>query len=297
MDGDAKDMKNHCAANPPISDLGASASWNGWGNDVANTRFQSAKTAGISADAVPRLKVKWAFGFPHATAAHAQPAVVAGRVFVGSNAGWVYSLDANTGCLYWSYKLKAMTRDAFSFGPVKGHPGRQRMAYSSAICADSLYGLDAQTGKELWVTRADDHFTSRVTGAPTLYEGKLFVPIASWGRIQREAAGVSMLHVARERCGAGREHRQTAMEVLHDVRSAETDWEEFDGHTVVWAVGRFGVERADDRREATRGAVRNGRGCGGSGSQDERCDCGRGHQQAASCCGHIKRNRTMCIWQ
>ena len=159
-EGDAKQMKNHCAANPPISDPAASPSWNGWGNDAGNTRFQSAKAAGITADAVPRLKVKWAFGFPLATAAHAQPAVVSGRVFVGSNAGWVYSLDANTGCVYWSYKLKAMTRDAFSFGPVKGQ-GSTTYGVFIGDLRGFAYGLDAQTGKELWVARADNHFTSR----------------------------------------------------------------------------------------------------------------------------------------
>jgi polyvinyl alcohol dehydrogenase (cytochrome) len=178
-DGDAKQMMNQCKANPPISDPAAAPAWNGWGNDVANTRFQSAKSAGLTSDTVPRLKVKWAFGFPHATAASAQPAIVAGRVFVGSNAGWVYSLDAATGCVYWSYKLKAMTRDAFSFGPVKGH-GSTTYGVFIGDLRGFAYGLDAQTGQELWVTRADNHFTSRITGAPTLYDGKLFVPIASW---------------------------------------------------------------------------------------------------------------------
>jgi polyvinyl alcohol dehydrogenase (cytochrome) len=98
---------------------------------------------------------------------------------VGSNAGWVYSLDAATGCVYWSYKLKSMTRNSVSFGPVKGHGSTAYAVYIGDL-RGFAYGLDAQTGKELWVTRADNHFTSRITGATTLYDGKLFVPIASW---------------------------------------------------------------------------------------------------------------------
>src|SRR5438093_488060 len=38
--------------------------WNGWGVNIANTRFQESAAAGLSAADVPRLKLKWAFGFP-----------------------------------------------------------------------------------------------------------------------------------------------------------------------------------------------------------------------------------------
>src|SRR5579864_7133654 len=34
--------------------------WNGWGVTVTNTRFQPATEAGLTADDVPRLKLKWA---------------------------------------------------------------------------------------------------------------------------------------------------------------------------------------------------------------------------------------------
>ena len=185
-DGDARQMPNQCPSNPPLADPAAEPAWNGWGNDSSNTRFQPAKAAGIAADQAPRLKLKWAFGFPHGTSASAQPTIVSGRVFVGSNAGWVYSLDAATGCVYWSYKPKAMMRNAISFGPVKGH-GTTRYAVYFGDQRGFTYGVDAQTGKELWVARADDHFTSVVTGAPTLYEGRLFVPISHWESMNAKA--------------------------------------------------------------------------------------------------------------
>lgn len=85
--GDAKNMPNVCASHPPVRDLNAPA-WNGWG-DLANTRFQPAKAAGLSAGQVSRLRLKWAFGFPNATALYGQT-IVDGRVFVSSNAGYVY---------------------------------------------------------------------------------------------------------------------------------------------------------------------------------------------------------------
>src|SRR5215216_4427330 len=114
--GDAKNMPNVCASHPPVRDLSAPA-WNGWG-DLSNTRFQPAKAAGLSAGQVSRLKLKWAFGFPNATALYGQT-IVDGRVFVSSNAGYVYSLDAETGCIHWSLKSNAVVRSGIVIGPLK----------------------------------------------------------------------------------------------------------------------------------------------------------------------------------
>ena len=60
--GDAKNMPNRCAERPPVRDMNAPA-WNGW-SDLSNTRFQSAKDAGLTAGKVSRLKLKWALVFP-----------------------------------------------------------------------------------------------------------------------------------------------------------------------------------------------------------------------------------------
>src|SRR5688572_13853133 len=98
---DAASMRNQCRPKA-LGDPMAGPRWNGWGADVHNTRFQPAAMAGLSADQVPRLKLKWAFAFPNSTVAYGPPTVVGGRVYVGSEAGFVYSLDAATGCVYWS---------------------------------------------------------------------------------------------------------------------------------------------------------------------------------------------------
>src|SRR5262249_47531827 len=92
-----------CAVKPgPIGRLAQKASWNGWGVDATNARYQP--RPGITAAEVPNLKLKWAFGFPGGTQAYGNPVIVSGRVFVGSDNGTVYSLDSSTGCLYWAFK-------------------------------------------------------------------------------------------------------------------------------------------------------------------------------------------------
>ena len=172
--GDMKNMPNACAGKPVVHYVTA-GSWNGWG-DNSNTRFQSAKDAGLTAGKVSRLKLKWAFGFPGATALYGQT-VMDGRVFVSSNAGYVYALDAESGCIQWSYKSPAVVRSGITLGPLK--PGSSRTAAFFGDIRGFAYALDATTGEVIWRAPADNHPLARVTGNPRLYEGRLYVPLAS----------------------------------------------------------------------------------------------------------------------
>jgi polyvinyl alcohol dehydrogenase (cytochrome) len=176
--GDANSMPNRCPGNPPLASI-AGPAWNGWGNGLANDRFQSSAAAGLTATNVAQLKLRWAFGFPGGTSAYGQPSAVAGRVFVGTDTGFVYSLDAATGCIYWSFHSLAGVRNAMTVGPIKASGHGRYAVYFGDIKAN-VYALDAQSGEQIWSTHVGDHFTARVTAAPALYAGRLYVPISSW---------------------------------------------------------------------------------------------------------------------
>jgi polyvinyl alcohol dehydrogenase (cytochrome) len=177
--GRAESMPNRCASNPSLGDPSTGPAWNGWGAVRENTRFQTAKSAGLTLKQVPELKLKWAFGFPHGVSAYGQPTVVAGRIFLGSDIGYVYSLDASTGCVYWSYQAKSSVRTAMTVAPVKGSGGTKYAVYFGDMRGNA-YALDASTGRLLWTQRVADHFLSRITGAPALYEGRLYVPVSAF---------------------------------------------------------------------------------------------------------------------
>lgn len=149
----------------------AGPQWNGWGVDLDNSRFQPARDARITAEQVPKLKLKWAFGFPATFTAYSQPVVVGSRVFIGSPAGFVYSLDAATGCTHWSFQADAGVRSAITIGPGD-------IAYFGDLHAQ-VYALDATTGKLLWKKALDNHPVARITGSPKLYEGRIYVPVSS----------------------------------------------------------------------------------------------------------------------
>ena len=91
-----------CTTVPAFTIAADAPAWSGWSPTSANTRFQTAAQAGLSGESVPKLKLKWAFGFPDATSAWSQPTVAGGRLFVGSQNGTVYALDARSGCIIWS---------------------------------------------------------------------------------------------------------------------------------------------------------------------------------------------------
>jgi len=92
-----------------------SAQWNGWGHGPDNTRYQPEPA--IRASDVPKLALKWAFGYSSG-AEFGQPTVVDGRLFVASSTGRIYSLDAKTGCSYWTYDAAAGSRTAVLIGEL-----------------------------------------------------------------------------------------------------------------------------------------------------------------------------------
>lgn len=148
--------------------------WTGWGGDSNNSHFQT--KPGLTATDVPKLKLKWAFGFPKDPVASSQPAVVGGRLFVGSASGAVYSLDAATGCIYWTYSTGgAGVRTAISIGKL---PNGKWAAYFGDLRA-TAHAVDAETGAPLWKIKLDEHPAARITGAPALVNGRLYVPMSS----------------------------------------------------------------------------------------------------------------------
>lgn len=176
--GDPKNFPNHCSSNPPMSDPYAGPFWSGWSADIENTRFQKTEVAGMTKGDVPNLKLKWAFGFPLGISAYSPPAIASGRVFVGTDIGWVYSLNAKSGCVYWGYQTGITVRPALSIGPVSG-AGNAKYAVYFGDAKANVYALDAQTGKQLWKRKVDEFFLARITAAPKLYNGRLYVPVSS----------------------------------------------------------------------------------------------------------------------
>ncbi len=175
-------MTGWCASGPASRDLLEPTRWSGWGVDAGNSRYQT--RPGVTAEQVPTLALKWAFAFPNGTSAWGQPAVSNSRLFIGSDNGHVYALSATTGCVYWSFEAQAGVRTAISIGPLGGpttgpESASARWAVYFGDLKGNVYAVDADSGALVWTKRADPHPLTRITGAPTLADGRLYVPLSS----------------------------------------------------------------------------------------------------------------------
>lgn len=176
--GSAAKMPNHCNNNPDLAMPRGDAGWNGWSTGLGNDRYQPGANADLTAEQVPQLKLKWAFGFPNASTMYGQPTVVAGRLFIGSDNAYVYSLNPDTGCVYWSFHAKSGVRTSPAIAAVTGHPGAKYAAYFGDM-RGNVYAVDARTGKLLWTRKVTTHEYARISNGPALYGHRLYVPISA----------------------------------------------------------------------------------------------------------------------
>ncbi|HMV84198.1 MAG TPA: PQQ-binding-like beta-propeller repeat protein [Blastocatellia bacterium] len=171
---DPSQLANRCQAPGGPINLKAPG-WNGWGKDLDSTRYQP--QPGLKAEDVSRLKVKWAFAYP-ATMAIGQPTIIGNRLYVTTDSGQVINLNAQSGCAYWAINVGAPVRTAVSVGALPAGSGAKFAAYFGDERA-TVHAVDAETGKELWKIKLDDHIVARITGSPVLHGNRLYVPVSS----------------------------------------------------------------------------------------------------------------------
>jgi polyvinyl alcohol dehydrogenase (cytochrome) len=147
--------------------------WNGWGADLTQSRAQPNAMARLAPADVARLRVKWVYGMADTITMFAQPTIFGGRVFVGGQK--VVSLDAATGCLIWEFSPDAPVRTATTIGMGESNAWT---VYFGDLRAN-LYAVDAVTGALRWRKSLESHPAARITGAPTLYLDRLYVPMSS----------------------------------------------------------------------------------------------------------------------
>ena len=192
--------------------------WNGWGAAVTNARFQPAAHARLAAADVPRLRLRWAFGYPNSASAQTQPTVVGGRLFAASERGVVYALDARTGCTHWSFEAQTGVRSAMTVGRLPD--GRHAVFFGDFNA--NVYALDAASGAEIWRRDVDTHVAAphhRSAGAArrTAVRSGLVSRRVAGGR-----PGVPLLHVPRQPRHAPRGDRRGRLAGVHHPGSTGT---------------------------------------------------------------------------
>jgi polyvinyl alcohol dehydrogenase (cytochrome) len=155
--------------------IGASPSpaWNGWGPDLANTRYTT--TSGITLNQVGKLKLKWAYAFEGDVSAFGAPTVLGRTLFIGSAGGAVQALSTDTGCVRWIYQASGPVRSAMVAVPN----GKTHVLVFTDLTGWA-YGVEAESGKLLWKKKPEPHESTRLTGSAAVHDGVVFIPAASW---------------------------------------------------------------------------------------------------------------------
>lgn len=159
-----------CSTQDRKDEGSSSAYWPGFSLDVRNNR--SVKRS-FTTDDTQALKLAWTFTYPDTqywNGAANPLAIAEGRIFAASVNKWVYALDAQTGCAFWTFEADGRIRSNVA------------VADGTAVFGDLLgnvYALDSETGKLIWRQKADFQANARITGSLTVHKGRVYVPVSS----------------------------------------------------------------------------------------------------------------------
>ena len=164
------------ALSATAADAGSRASWSMSGQGITNWRYQPDEHKLTQGNVKSQLGVKWV-----ATLAgdiSATPAVVDDVVYVPDWGGKFSALDATTGAVIWQDDVATLTG-------VAGAKSRTSPAVSGNLVVfgtqkgGRLVAVDKNTGEPRWVTQLDSHELAIVTQSPTIYNGRVYVGVAS----------------------------------------------------------------------------------------------------------------------
>src|SRR3954468_9308815 len=129
--------------------------WPTYGHDLTNSRHQSSEKVISAADA-PLLSPTWAFSTTRAGGEGditGTPIVSGGCLFVATNRGWVFALNADTGEPVWKAKLpKGGTANA-SVGIAERRSHKVRVKVKKRVRVKSKRGSRRKRYRTKWVVR------------------------------------------------------------------------------------------------------------------------------------------------
>jgi len=94
----------------------------------------------------------------------------------GSHNGEVLALDQDSGCVRWTFQASSEVRTAIVSDDADAS-GEQQLYFGDVL--GNAYAISAHTGELVWRTRADDHPNATITGTPSLFEDRLYVPVSA----------------------------------------------------------------------------------------------------------------------
>jgi polyvinyl alcohol dehydrogenase (cytochrome) len=162
--------------------------WRKYGHDWSNTRHQD-KEATITVAKAPTLAPAWTFssvGSGGAGDFTATPVIADGCLYAGSNSGWVYALNADTGELVWKVQLplggginSSLTVDGGVIYAAVSRTGRTSGCTGDSCQGPYVVALDQATGATKWTSLPTDEQPGADSyTSPVVYDGLVLVGVS-----------------------------------------------------------------------------------------------------------------------
>lgn len=163
-----------CKGDVAKIDADAMVSAQTWGLGHKNLRRQTAEESGLKTADFSKLELAWAFALPQTPSMRSQPVIAGNTIYVASaDAGRLYALDTQSGCLKWQFEAVYPLRSSLTYGEINSKP-----VIVMGDTVGAVVTVDAITGKQLWRTDVRMHDGNRITGAPVIYQGRVFAPLS-----------------------------------------------------------------------------------------------------------------------
>src|SRR5262245_41308577 len=150
-------------------------SWSMSGQGVTNWRYQPDEKK-INADNVKSLTPAWVSTL--AGDISATPAVVGGVVYVPDWGGKFSAVNASTGAIIWQDDVAGVSGVAGALSRTSPAVSGNSVVFGTQK-GGRLVSVNKNTGAVNWVTQLSSHPLAIVTQSPTVYNGRVYVGVAS----------------------------------------------------------------------------------------------------------------------
>ena len=262
-DSPAPPAPKMCSTTPP-----ADTSWNGWGVSEnqcalsARDRRETLRRRRRPAESEVGVRLcRRRRG--RGAAEHRGTPRARGERHRDRSTRWIF----REGCVYWTYEADAKVRTAVALGTIGGI-----QAGFFGDVGGTVYSVDVMTGRLRWKRKVDEHPVARVTGTPTLHEGRLYVPVSSGEEFVGADPKYPCCTFRGSVVALDAASGEVAWKTYVIPESAEADPHEQDWDAALRTVGSRHLVVADGRREDRHDLRRHRRQLFRSGGGDERRD-------------------------
>lgn len=202
-------MQTHqCEGNTATLTKGSPIISGNWGQGGHhNRRYMNAASSGIDRQSIKQLDMAWSLALPKVVDMRSQPVLTENTLYVGTKRGDLFALHAKSGCIQWHTKVLGPVRSGLVLTDT---PNGRLLFFGDAL--SQMYAVDAYTGKIRWRKDVSLFPTSIITGTPTYYDGRIYVPVSSY---EVAAAGMAQYPCCRSHGAV----------VALDAQSGESVWQ------------------------------------------------------------------------